>query len=75
VAEVARDSIAGGLAVAAQLDNKGLAASARPAYLHGMTLVLLASVAIALLGAGLAAVFMPNRTGQAAEPRREAERA
>jgi hypothetical protein len=74
-AEVARDSIAGGLAVAAQLGNVALAASAQAAYLHCMTLVLIACVAIALLGARLAGVFMPNRTGQPARPHREAERA
>ena len=72
-AEAARDSIAGGLAVAARLGDPGLAASAQAAYLHGMTLVLLACVAIALVGAGLAAVFMPSRTGQVAPRRREAE--
>ena len=75
VAEAARNSIAGGLAVAAQLGNAALAAGAQAAYLHGMTLVLLTCVAIALLGARLAAAFMPNRTGQPIRPRREAERA
>jgi hypothetical protein len=40
-----------------------------------MTLVLLACVAIALLGAGLVAAFMPNGTDQPARPDREAEHA
>jgi hypothetical protein len=60
-AEVARDSIAGGLAVAAQLGDPALAVSAQAAYLHGMTLVLIACAAIAVLGAGLAAAFLPSR--------------
>jgi hypothetical protein len=47
--------------VAAQLGNADLAASAQAAYLHGMTLVLIACAGIAVLGAGLAAAFLPGR--------------
>jgi hypothetical protein len=63
-AELARDSITGGLAVAARLGDPALAASPKAAYLHGMTLVLLACASIAVAGAGLAAAFLPGRVAR-----------
>ncbi|MCZ7379896.1 MFS transporter [Micromonospora sp. WMMC250] len=67
-ADAARDSIAGALAVAARIGDTALADSARDAYLHGMTLVLLTTAAIALLSAVLTAVLLPGRPTTAAEP-------
>jgi hypothetical protein len=63
-AEVARDSIAGGLTVAARLGDAALAASAKAAHVHGMVLVLIASAALAVLGAGFAAAFLPGRVAR-----------
>ncbi|MEU0108436.1 MFS transporter [Streptomyces sp. NPDC006251] len=60
-AEAARDNIAGALAVAERLDLPALADSARTAYVHGMTLVLIATAAVALLSAALTAVLLPGR--------------
>ncbi|GHE38799.1 MFS transporter [Streptomyces lavendulocolor] len=64
-AEAARDNIAGALAVAERLNLPALAASAESAYVHGMTLVLIATLAIALLGAALTAVLLPGRPATA----------
>jgi hypothetical protein len=47
--------------VAARLGDPALAASAQAAYLHGMTLVLLACAAIVTLGTVLAAAFLPGQ--------------
>ncbi|HET6298081.1 MAG TPA: MFS transporter [Kribbella sp.] len=69
----ATDSIAGALALAARLGDPTLAASARDAYVHGMTLVLVAAGAIALLSAALTAVAMPGRPQQATGPEPERE--
>ncbi|MFF1300453.1 MULTISPECIES: MFS transporter [unclassified Streptomyces] len=52
-ADAARDSVAGALAVAERLNLPALADSARNAYLHGMTLV--------LLSAALTATFLRGR--------------
>lgn len=60
-AEVARDSIAGAVAVAARAGNPALAQSANGAYIDGMQLVLIVCAAIAVLGAALTMVFMPGR--------------
>ncbi|MGW6523250.1 MFS transporter [Streptomyces sp. NPDC054962] len=61
-ADAARDSVSGADAVAAELHDTALAAAAHGAFVHGMNLVLLACGAIALLGAVLAAAFLPGRT-------------
>ncbi|MCX4762384.1 MFS transporter [Streptomyces sp. NBC_01275] len=61
-ADAARDSVSGADAVAARLHDAALTASARGAFVHGMDLVLAACGAIALLGAVLAAAFLPGRT-------------
>ncbi len=60
-ADTARDSVSGADAVAARLHDAGLAATAHASFLHGMHLVLLACGAIAVLGAVLAAAFLPER--------------
>lgn len=60
-ADAARGSIAGGLAVAGRLGDSGLAASAKEAFVDGMSHVLLACAAIAIIGAALTALFMPDR--------------
>jgi EmrB/QacA subfamily drug resistance transporter len=61
-ADTARDSVSGADAVAAQVHDAALTVSAHGAFVHGMNLVLLACGAIALLGAVLAAAFLPGRT-------------
>jgi EmrB/QacA subfamily drug resistance transporter len=60
-ADGARDSVSGGDAVAGRLHDAGLAVSAHEAFVHGMSLVLTACGAIALLAAVLAALFLPGR--------------
>ncbi|ADU09697.1 MFS transporter [Micromonospora aurantiaca] len=60
-AKAAGESLAAALAVAARLDNPALAADAKAAYLHGMTLVLVVCAVIALLSAVAIAVLMPGR--------------
>ena len=66
-ADVARDSIAGALAVAARLDAPALLASAKAAYVDGLALVLIVCAAIAVLGAALIAAFMPGLAARADE--------
>ncbi|MFE9812800.1 MFS transporter [Streptomyces sp. NPDC005227] len=61
-ADAARDSVSGANAVAGQLHDAGLTASAHEAFIHGMDLVLTACGAIALLAAVLAALFLPGRS-------------
>ncbi|ROT33452.1 DHA2 family efflux MFS transporter permease subunit [Micromonospora sp. HM5-17] len=64
-ADTAQDSIAGALAVAGQLANPALADAAKTAYLHGMTLVLVATAGLALASAVLTALLLPGRPAQA----------
>ncbi|PWI18206.1 MFS transporter [Streptomyces sp. Act143] len=59
-ADTARDSVSGADAVAAQLNDPGLATQAHEAFVHGMNLVLVVCGAIALLAAVLAARFLPG---------------
>ncbi|MCT7350714.1 MFS transporter [Streptomyces lavendulocolor] len=66
-ADAARDSVAGALAVAERLNLPALADSAKDAYVHGMTLVLLATAAIALLSAALTAAFLRGRPAPSAD--------
>ncbi|GIM63228.1 MFS transporter [Planomonospora venezuelensis] len=60
-AAAARESIAGALAAATRLGEPGVAASAQVAYLHGMTLVLVATAVTAGLSALLTTLFLPGR--------------
>ncbi|MDF9814943.1 MFS transporter [Streptomyces sp. SPB162] len=64
-ADAARDSVTGADAVAASTHDAALLASAHHAFLHGMSLVLVACGAIAILGAVLAAVHLPGRSKEA----------
>ncbi len=60
-AVAARESIAGALAAAARLGEPAIAASANVAYLHGMTLVLIATATTAGLSAVLTALLLPGK--------------
>ncbi|MFG1995222.1 MFS transporter [Actinoplanes sp. NPDC048988] len=60
-ADAARDSLAAALAVAARLGDPALAADAKNAYLHGMTLVLYTTATIAALSAILTAALLPGQ--------------
>jgi EmrB/QacA subfamily drug resistance transporter len=59
--DIAQDSLAGGMAVAERLGNSDLAATAQDAFLSGMHAAALVAAAVALLGALVAAVFLPSR--------------
>lgn len=67
-ADVATDSIAGALAVAVRVGDPVLADSAKSAYVHGMTLVLIATAVIAALSAALTAVFLTGRPTHEKDP-------
>ncbi|MEV6289078.1 MFS transporter [Streptomyces sp. NPDC051896] len=60
VAHTARESVVAAHAVAAHTGSAHLAASANSAYLHGMTVVLLACGIASLVAALLAALLLPN---------------
>jgi EmrB/QacA subfamily drug resistance transporter len=64
VAQAARDSVAGAMAVAARLGDAALAASARTAYVFGMDVVLVVCALIAAAGAVLVALRLPPRPAQ-----------
>jgi hypothetical protein len=66
-AAAARDSVAAAAAVAAQLGDSALLVNAREAYTHGMSVVLLACAALAVLGAVLVALRMPPRLAVGAD--------
>ncbi|HEX6021733.1 MAG TPA: MFS transporter [Solirubrobacter sp.] len=59
--EIAQDSLAGGLAVAERLGDARMADVAQDAFLSGMHTAALVAAAVALLGALVAAVFLPSR--------------
>jgi EmrB/QacA subfamily drug resistance transporter len=63
--DAARESAAGALAVAGELGQPALAASAQSAFVTGMSAVLWACAAIALAGAALLAAFLPGRSTEA----------
>jgi EmrB/QacA subfamily drug resistance transporter len=68
-AHAAHDSISGAVAVAGQMHDTALRASAGAAYVHAMDLVLLVCAAVAVLGAVLAGLLLPARRPQpSAEP-------
>jgi EmrB/QacA subfamily drug resistance transporter len=68
-AHAAHDSISGAAAVAGQLHDAALRASADTAYVHAMGVVLLVCAAVAVLGAVLAGLLLPARKPQpTAEP-------
>lgn len=57
----ARESIAGALAAATRLGEPALASSASSAYVHGMSLVLIATAIAAGLSAVLTALLLPGK--------------
>jgi EmrB/QacA subfamily drug resistance transporter len=59
-ATAVRQSIFGAATVAHQLGSPALLESARASFVHGMDLALLVAGCVALLGAVLAAVFLPH---------------
>ncbi|TDD85249.1 DHA2 family efflux MFS transporter permease subunit [Actinomadura darangshiensis] len=67
-AGAARDSIGGAVAAAGRLEDGGLLASARDAYVHGMDAVLGACAAAALAVAVLLWLFQPGREPEGAAP-------
>jgi hypothetical protein len=63
--EIAKDGIAGALAVAGRLPGESgtaLAAAAREAFIHGMDTTLHVGCGVALAGAVLALIWLPART-------------
>ncbi|GAA2637417.1 MFS transporter [Actinomadura fulvescens] len=68
-AEAARDSLAGALVVAARLSDPppaaALAVGARTSYLHGMSVVMITTAAMAAVGAALIAALLPGRPAPA----------
>jgi EmrB/QacA subfamily drug resistance transporter len=60
-AHAAHDSISGAVAVAGQMHDTALRASAGAAYIHAMDTVLLVCAAVAVLGAVLAGLLLPAR--------------
>ena len=60
-AHTAAESVAAGMAVAQRLGSTALADSAAQAYVHAMSLVMLTSAALAVLGALIAATLLPAR--------------
>lgn len=60
-AGLARDSVSGAMAVAAQLGDPALARSAQAAYVHAMDVVLLVCAGASLLFAVLVAIALPAR--------------
>ncbi|ANH40509.1 Antiseptic resistance protein [Nocardioides dokdonensis FR1436] len=74
-AETARESIAGALAAATRLGDPALASSAHAAYLHGMSLVLIAAAITAGLSALLTALLLPGRPTAGGDHDRRSPRA
>ena len=70
-ADVVRDSVSGGLAVAAQLGSSELATSVRSAFVAGLSSQMWATLVLAAVGVGLTLWKLPNtRPGEAATVRR-----
>ena len=69
-ATATRQSVFAGVAVAEKIHSPALLASVRAAFVHGMDLALLVSVAVAVAGGVLAALFLPHGSAhqQAAQP-------
>src|SRR4051812_6727730 len=65
----AQESVAGGMAVARALGSRALADDVAGAYVHAMTVVLLTTAALALIGALLAALRLPARAAAPAAGR------
>jgi EmrB/QacA subfamily drug resistance transporter len=61
LAQAAKDSVGGAMAVASRLPSAAVASSASAAYLHAMAVVLLVSAGLTVIGAVLVAVLLPPR--------------
>ena len=70
---VARESVTGAVALAGQLGDAALAATARAAYVDAMAAVLLACAGLAVVGAVLAAVLLPARADAGSGPTADAQ--
>ena len=71
VGDVTRDSLGGAVTVAQQLGGQtgqALVSAGRAAFLDGFGLALTVAAIVALLGAGLAAAWLPARAGTVDEP-------
>ncbi|HSL95792.1 MAG TPA: DHA2 family efflux MFS transporter permease subunit [Thermoleophilia bacterium] len=65
-AELARDGVSGGVAVARQLDSAALLENVQAAFIHGMNVALLACAALAMVGAVAAALLLPRHAAATA---------
>jgi hypothetical protein len=66
-AAAARQSVFGGVAVAQKLHSAALLRSVDAAFVHGMDMALLISGGIAVVGAVLTVVFLPQANASAQE--------
>ena len=73
VAQVVKESLFGGLAVAHQLGSAQLLASVRAAFVQGMDISLVAAAGIAVTGLVLALIFLPGRTATKASATEQPE--
>ncbi|TCN40101.1 EmrB/QacA subfamily drug resistance transporter [Kribbella orskensis] len=62
VADAARDSASGAVAIAAKTGSSSLAQSAREAFVHGMNATLWTCCAVSVLGLLLAVAYLPRRS-------------
>jgi MFS transporter, DHA2 family, multidrug resistance protein len=69
-ATAVRQSIFGGVAVAQRLGSAALLNSVRTAFVHGMDSALLVSAGVAIVGAVLAAFFLPRTNAPTATAER-----
>jgi len=74
-AAAARESIAGALAAAARIGEPSLAVSANAAYLHGMSLVLIATAVTAGVSALLTGLLLPGKPSPDSEEGRQSSQA
>ncbi|MEE4275625.1 MAG: DHA2 family efflux MFS transporter permease subunit [Thermoleophilia bacterium] len=65
-AELARDGVSGGVAVARQLDSTAVLENVQAAFIHGMNVALLVCAALAVVGAVTAALLLPRRAAATA---------
>jgi DHA2 family multidrug resistance protein-like MFS transporter len=68
VANVVRESLFGGLAVAGKLHSPALLSMVRGAFVHGMDVSLVVAAGIAAVGVVLALAFLPRRSGAVRAP-------
>ena len=66
LAEVARNSVTSGVAVAHKLNSPEVLQAVRTAFVHSMSVMLWASGGIALVAVAIALLFLPNKTADVA---------